>query len=128
MTPGRVFVLLMLGMGGVGAVVNGSLLYIRLFYFGLLLIVLAWLLTNLALRGITVERRARSLRAAVGDIFEEHFEITNASRIPKLWLEVFNETTIPFATGSRVLTIINGKQKRSHTARTWLTTRGGFLL
>ncbi len=128
MTPGRAFVLLTLGVGGIGAVVNGSLLYVRLFYFGLLLIALAWLLTNFALRGITVERRARSLRAAVGDIFEEHFEIANSSRIPKLWLEVFNETTIPFATGSRVLTLVNGKQKRSYTARTWLTTRGGFLL
>lgn len=128
MTPGRVFVFLIFGVGGIGSVVNGSAFYVRLFYFGLLLIALAWALTRFALRGVTVERRARSLRAAVGDIFEEHFEVVNSSRIPKLWLEIANETEIPLATGSRVLTFINAKQKRSYTARTWLTARGGFLL
>ncbi len=128
MTPGRIFVLLMAAVGGMGSIVNGAAFYVRLFYLGLLLITLAWLLTQFALRGITVERRARSLRAAVGDIFEEHYEITNSSRVPKIWLEITNETTIPFATGSRVLTLIRGKQKRLYTARTWLTARGGFLL
>jgi len=127
-TPGRIFVLLILAVGGVGSVVNGAGFYIRTLYMGVLLIVLAWLLTVLSLRGIKIERRARSLRAAVGDIFEEHYEVINTSRIPKLWLEVSNNTTIPNATGSRVLTLIRGRQKRSYTARTWLTGRGGFLL
>jgi uncharacterized protein (DUF58 family) len=127
-TPGRIFVLLLLGIGGVGAVVDGADFYIRVLYLGLLLIVLAWLLTVLSLRGIKVERKARSLRAAVGDIFEEHFEIINSSRIPKLWLEIANETSIPYATGSRVITLLRGLQKRSYAARTWLTNRGGFQL
>jgi uncharacterized protein (DUF58 family) len=64
----------------------------------------------------------------VGDIFEEHFEISNTSRIPKLWLEVANQSNMPFATGSRILTFLRGKQKRIYTARTWLTNRGGFPL
>jgi uncharacterized protein (DUF58 family) len=127
-TSGRFFVLLILLIGGVGATVNGAAFYVRLFYLGLLLMLLAWSLTWLSLLGIKVERRARSLRAAVGDIFEEQYEVTNTSRLPKLWLEVVNETTIPFATGSRVLTLIRGKQKRTYTARTWLTSRGGFTL
>jgi uncharacterized protein (DUF58 family) len=115
-------------VGGVGTAVNGATFYIRMFYLGVLIIVLAWLLTALSLRGIQIERRARSVRAAVGDIFEEHYEIINTSRIPKLWLEVVNETDIPFATGSRVITFLRGRQKRSYTARTWLTSRGGFAL
>lgn len=128
MTPGRIFVLLILAVGGVGSIVSGAVFYTRLFYLGLLLIALAWLLTTFSLRGIKVERRARTLRAAVGDIFEEHYEVTNTSRFPKLWLEVSNETTIPNVTGSRVLTLLRGKQKRSYVARTWLTSRGGFKL
>ena len=115
-------------VGGIGTAVNGATFYIRMFYLGVLIVVLAWLLTVLSLRGIKIERKARSLRAAVGDIFEEHFEIMNTSRIPKLWLEVVNETNIPFATGSRVITFLRGKQKRSYTARTWLTSRGGYSL
>jgi uncharacterized protein (DUF58 family) len=94
-------------------------------YIGFLLIALAWLMTRLSLSGIKVERRARSLRGTVGDIFEEQFEISNSSRIPKLWLEVVNETPVPNASGSRVLTLLRARQKRSYTARTWLTHRGG---
>src|SRR5687767_4641249 len=99
-----------------------------MFYLGVLIMVLAWLLTAVSLRGIKVERRGRSLRAAVVDIFEEHYEITNTSRLPKLWLEVLNESNVPYATGSRVLTFVRGGQKRTYIARTWLTSRGGFTL
>ena len=118
----------MLLVGGVGTAVNGATVYVRLLYLSALLIALAWLLTVFSLRGLKVDRQARSLRASVGDIFEEHFEISNTSKLPKLWLEVANETTIPHATGSRVLTFLRAKQKRIYTSRTWLTNRGGFAL
>lgn len=108
--------------------VNGGVYYVRLLYLGVLLLFIAWLLTILSLRGVTVERRARSSRAGVGDVFEEHFEVVNNSRITKLWLEVANESKIPNATGSRIVTLLRGRQKRSYTARTWLTSRGGFPL
>ena len=108
--------------------VNGAVYYVRLLYLGILLLLIAWLLTILSLRGVTVERRARSSRAGVGDVFEEHFEVVNNSRVTKLWLEVANESKIPNATGSRIVTLLRGRQKRSYTARTWLTSRGGFPL
>jgi uncharacterized protein (DUF58 family) len=127
-TPGRILVFLILVTGAIGTAVNGGTIYVRLLYLGGLLILLAWLLTTFSLRGITVERRARSQRGTVGDIFEEHFEIINTSRIPKLWLEINNGTNIPNATGSRIVTFLRGRQKRIYTARTWLTSRGGFLL
>ncbi len=128
MTPGRILVLIMLIVGGVGTAVTGSVVYIRLLYLSALLIAIAWLTSMFALRGVKVERSARSLRASVGDIFEEHFEISNTSRVPKLWLEVANEANIPHATGSRVMTFLRAKQKRVYTARTWITNRGGFPL
>jgi uncharacterized protein (DUF58 family) len=127
-SSGRIFVLFILLVGGVGTAVNGAVFYVRLLYLGGLLLILAWLMTALSLRGITVERRARSHRAAVGDVFEEHFEISNNSRITKFWMEIYNETKIPHAAGSRVLTLLRGKQKRLYTARTWLTNRGGYAL
>lgn len=128
MTPGRVFVFLILGVGAVGTMVSGGAMYIRLLYLGGLLVVISALLTTLSLRGIKVERQARAQRGGVGEIFEEHFEIWNDSVLPKLWLEVVNETDIPNATGSRILTFIRAHQKRIYTARTWLTRRGGYVL
>ena len=128
MTPGRIFVLLILAVGAVGTMVNGAVFYVRLLYLGSLLIIIAWVLRMLSLNGIKVGRQARSLRASVGDIFEEHFEVSNSSKLPKLWLEVSNESLIPNATGSRLITLLRARQKRSYTARTWLTNRGGFQL
>ena len=128
MTPGRIFVLLILAVGAVGTMVNGAVFYVRLLYLGSLLIIIAWVLRMLSLNGIKVGRQARSLRASVGDIFEEHFEVSNASKLPKLWLEVSNESSIPNATGSRLITLLRARQKRSYTARTWITNRGGFQL
>ena len=128
MTPGRILVLLLLIVGGVGTAVTGGVVYVRLLYLSVLLVLLAWLTSVFSLRGIKVDRQARLLRAGVGDIFEEHFEISNTSRIPKLWLEVANKSSIPHATGSRVLTFLRARQKRIYTARTWLTGRGGFPL
>ena len=128
MTPGRILVLIMLVVGGVGTAVTGNVVYVRLLYLSALLIAIAWLTSMLALRGIKVERHARSLRASVGDIFEEHFEISNTSKVPKLWLEVANESSMPYATGSRVLTFLRAMQKRIYTARNWLTNCGGFPL
>jgi len=127
-TSGRVFVLFTLLVGGVGTIVNGSVFYVRLLYIGGLLLVLAWLFTALSLRGISVKRRARSQRAEVGDIFEENFEVSNHNRITKFWLEVYNETNIPNAAGSRILTLLRGRQNRFYTARTRLTQRGGYTL
>lgn len=128
MTPGRIFVFLIFAVGVVGTTVDGAIFYVRLLYIGLSLIVIAWLMTFLSLRGVRVERQSRSLRGSVGDIFEEHFEVINDSIFPKMWIEVANESPIPNTAGSRVLTFLRGRQKRSYTARTWLTARGGFLL
>jgi uncharacterized protein (DUF58 family) len=127
-TPGRVFVFLILAVGAVGTLVNGGTVYVRLLYLGGLVILISALLTTLALRGIKIERQARALRGSVGDIFEEHFEIWNDSLLPKLWLEIANDSNIPHATGSRVLTFIRPHQKRIYIARTWLTHRGGFVM
>lgn len=128
MTPGRIFIFLVLIVGAVGTAVNGAVFYVRLLYVGALLIAIAWLMTYLSLRGIRIERQARSQRGSVGDIFEEHFDVYNASLLPKLWVEIANESSVPNTAGSRVLTLLRGRQKRSYTARTWLTSRGGFNL
>lgn len=128
MTPGRAFALFVLLVGGIGTAVNGATFYVRLLYLGLLLLLVAWVLAVSSLHGVTVERRARTHRAAVGDVFEENFEVVNTSRFTKFWMEVMNEAGMPNVAGSRVLSLIRGKQKRLYSARTWLTKRGGYSL
>ncbi len=128
MRSGRLFVALLILVGVVGALISGASLYSRFLYVGLLLLLANFLWGWLAVRALHVERYSRTLRANVGDIFEEHFEITNRGPWLDLWIEVHNASPLPFAAGSRLLTMVGGRQKRIYTARSWLTRRGAFLL
>ena len=126
MRAGRILAAILLIGGLIGVLIRGGEVYTRFLYLGLLLFIVSWLWTQISLRGVEVKRRARSLRASVGDMFEEHFEFTNDSRFGKLWIELSNDTNMPNAAGSRLLTMIGPKQKRSYIARTWLSRRGGL--
>jgi uncharacterized protein (DUF58 family) len=128
MKAGRIFVALLFGIGVAGALVTGAAIYSRFLYLSILLVVGFWGWTRWVVSGLRVSRNARVLRANVGDFFEEHFEVVNGSRVIAPWIEVFNRSTIPYASGSRLLTLVLGRQKRTYLARTWLTRRGAFAL
>jgi len=128
MRAGRVLAIVLLLSGLIGVMVNAGEIYTRFLYLGVVIIVASWLWTQFSLRGLSIRRRARSLRASAGDIFEEYFELSNDSRMGKLWVEISNDSNMPNAHGSRLLTMVSRKQKRTYIARTWLIRRGGFKL
>jgi len=114
--------------GLVGWAVTGLVLYVRIAYLGLILIAGAGIWSVISMRGIHLIRQARTLRASMGEVFEEHFEVKNATWPGCLWLEVINQSNLPMAGGSRLLTGIVSRQRRFFTARTLLSRRGAFLL
>jgi uncharacterized protein (DUF58 family) len=124
----RILAAVLLFGGLLGVLVGAGEVYARFLYLALLLVAVSWLWTRYSLRGVQVERRARSLRASVGDIFEEHFEIVNDSHLGKLWVELSNDSDMPNAAGSRLLTMLGRKHRRTYIARTWLNRRGGYKL
>lgn len=124
----RWFLLALIVIGLLGWIVGGSVLFARLAYFGIVFMAGAYLWSSLSMRGIRFTRQARLLRASVGDLFEERFEIVNTVRQSCAWLEIEDRSSLPLAEGSRLLTNLAGRQKRSYTARTWLTRRGAFPL
>jgi uncharacterized protein (DUF58 family) len=128
MRTGRILAFILLLGGLIGVLVGSRQIFTRFLYIGILLLVASWIWAQVSLRGLTLYRRARSLRASVGDVFEEHFELLNDSRIGKLWVEIVNETTMPRASGSRLFTRVGKGQRRTYIARTWLFRRGGFKL
>ena len=128
MNGGRVLVVLLITIGLLGSLATGQPMYWRLLFMGVTFLLVSWILANLPVWGLKVKRQARSLRAGVGDIFEEHFEVFNSGRLTCLWIEVANQSRMPGVSGSRLLTAIGGRQKRTYLARTWLVRRGGFLL
>ncbi|MGW8251847.1 MAG: DUF58 domain-containing protein, partial [Anaerolineales bacterium] len=128
MTSGLRIVLILLVVSLLGGIISGSVFYYRLLYLWLFLIAGSWVLSRLALRGVQFRRTARSLRSQVGQIFEERFEVHNPSRLPRLWLEVRDESPLPGSRGSQVLSLIGGREVRSYLVRTRLMQRGVFPL
>jgi uncharacterized protein (DUF58 family) len=128
MNAGRTLIALLILVGGAGALFDGAPIFSRILYLGLLIVICGWLWTAWIARALRVKRHARLTRVTVGEIFEEHFEISNQSRLIAPWLEIGNKTRVPFAAGSRLLTFVRGKQTRQYLARTWLQRRGGYEL
>jgi uncharacterized protein (DUF58 family) len=128
MTSGQRVVLILLAVCVMAAITTGGVIYYRLSYFWALLFFGGWIWSELSLRGLKFLRSARTLRAQVGQIFEERFEIENDSFLPRIWVEIRDESSLPGREGSRVLTMIEGHGNRSYLARTRLIRRGVFPL
>jgi uncharacterized protein (DUF58 family) len=124
----RWFLTCLILAGITGRVVTGLIIYTRLAYLGILLLLGAAVWTILSMDGIHLRRNTRTLKASVGDIFEEHYEIKKDAWPGCAWLEVVNRSTLPKATGSRLFTRIGAHQLRIYSARTVLTRRGSYLL
>jgi uncharacterized protein (DUF58 family) len=128
MTTGQRVVILLLALSLIAGAMTGSTLYYRLSYLWGLLLLGSWLMSTLSLRGVSVQRTARTLRSQVGQIFEERFEVENRGRLPRLWIEVRDESPLPGTRGSHVMAMIGGHESRTYLARTRLTERGVFPL
>lgn len=115
-------------VGLTGYAFTGARIYTRVLSFSVILIVLAFLWTYISLRGVTLIRTARFLRQQVGQVFEERFELNNQYPVTKLWLDIRDQSDLPGRSGSKVLTVIGARQRRSYVAYTRLTHRGQFHL
>ena len=85
--------------------ISGRDFFYNLAYAWGALLVVTFVWSRLALRGVQIMREPRSNRAQVGQLFVERFRLTNASRIPKLWIEASDDSELP---GYRVTTLAVG--------------------
>lgn len=85
----------------------------------------SFLWSRLSQRGLGFRRRLDSDRASVGENVIEHFEVSNTGRLPKLWLEIWDASTLPGHRASRVLHV-PGKGTVRWMAKTPCLRRGQF--
>lgn len=128
MTPSLRVVLTLWLLSGVALAVTGNPLYARLLYLWSFLLLVSRIWSVLALRGVEVRRDARTLRAQMGQIFEERFEVINNGRLLRPWLEVRDLSPLPNSRGSRVITMLAPRRSFHYRSRTRLTARGVFPL
>lgn len=121
-------VVMLLVLSLLAGTVSGNTLYYRFSYLWGFLLLISWGMSASALRGIYINRRSRTFRSQVGQIFEERFEVFNSGRLPRLWIEVRDESQLPGSYGSHVIAMIRGKESHSYLSRTRLKQRGVFTL
>jgi uncharacterized protein (DUF58 family) len=97
------------------------------YLFGSLLI-FSFLWAWLNLHWVKVTRQTRSRRSQVGKYAEERFIVENTGPLPKLWLEVRDQSDLPGHLVSRVVNALPARRQRSWSVKTTCYRRGRFML
>jgi len=98
-----------------------------LLYLAILVIGGSYIVVRLGLTDLEAGYAVSQLHGHVGDPLRVTYTLRNTSRLPKLWLEVHNPTTLPGGLPGRALSL-GGRQERSWLIRAPLTRRGHFRI
>ncbi len=112
----------------VGALSTGKGLFWAFAGALLMLIVLPVVWAWAGVNWLRISRRTFSRVAQAGEFLEEEFRLTNLSRLPKLWVEIRDQSTLSNHFVSRVVGLVGGKQWRGWRTRTLCDQRGRFAL
>lgn len=120
-------VLLLAAASFLAAQGTGLRLFFHLSYLllGLLILSSGWAWLNL--RGIEIVRETLTHRATVGEYARERITVRNRWPLPKLWIELHDESELP-AHGAGFVTSLGGRARGRWMARTRCTQRGRFRL
>ncbi len=94
----------------------------------LILIVTGFIWTNETLGALSITRSAREYRQQAGQIFNEQFNVHNKGRLPKLWIEIIDESGIGITHGSRMISWLRGLSNWPYITHTALNKRGIYDL
>jgi len=98
-----------------------------LLYLAILVVGGSYVLVRLGLSDLEAGYAVSQLHGHVGDRMRVTYTLRNGSRMPKLWLEVHNPTTLPGGLPGRALSLAS-RQERSWLIRLPLSRRGQFRI
>ena len=96
-----------------------------LVYLAVLVVGGSYVLTRLGLADLEAGYAVNQLSGHVGERIRVTYTLRTSSRIPKLWLEVHNPTSLPAGLPGRAISL-GPRSERSWLIRTPLTRRGHF--
>jgi uncharacterized protein (DUF58 family) len=111
----------------VAAFSTGQPFLFYLLYLCLLVVGGSYVLVRLGLSDLEAGYAVSQLNGHVGDRMRVTYTLRNSSRIPKLWLEIHNPTTLPGGLPGRAISL-GGRSERSWLIRAPLTRRGHFRI
>jgi uncharacterized protein (DUF58 family) len=98
-----------------------------LLYLAILVLGGSYVAVRLGLTDLEAGYAVSQLSGHVGDQMRVTYTLRNGSRIPKLWLEVHNPTTLPNSLPGRAISL-GGRSERSWLVRVPLARRGHFRI
>lgn len=111
----------------VGLMTGRELMFTIAYLLGVLLIIsFLWAWANI--NWVHLSRMTRTRRTQVGRPLEERFVIRNTSRIPKLWLEIRDFSSLPGHLASHVVQNLGSKKSYSWRVVTLCSQRGRYRL
>lgn len=97
----------------------------RIIAVALIGLLLAYLWSWGSLRRVGVARSVASDRVQVGQTLVDRLTLRNRALLPKLWLELFDHSSLPGHSASRVVTV-GGNRSTEWTSRTLCVRRGRY--
>ncbi len=94
-------------------------------YLGLLVVGGSFVMTRLGLADLEAGYAVSQVTGHVGDRLRVTYTVRNTGRLPKLWLEVHNPTSLPGGLPGRAVAL-GGRSERSWVVRAQLLRRGHF--
>lgn len=107
---------------------SGRTFFLNLAYAlgGILIGAFLWAWTSV--NWLTISRYTQARRAQVGRALEEHFLVRNTGLLPKLWLEIRDQSTLPNHNASHVVPTLFSRRRYRWEAHTICSRRGEFTL
>jgi uncharacterized protein (DUF58 family) len=109
----------------VAAFSTGAPFLFFLVYLGLVVLGGSYLVTRFGLIDLEAGYAVNQLHAHVGEVLRATYTLRSTSRLPKLWLEVHNPSTLPVPLPGRAISL-GPRGERSWIAKVPLGRRGHF--
>src|SRR3954470_9251966 len=109
----------------VAALSTGVQFLFFLIYLGILVIGGSYVVTRFGLADLEAGYVLDRLHAQAGDVLRASYTVRNTSRLPKLWLEIRNPSTLPVELPAQAVSL-GPRSEKSWSVRVPLTRRGHF--
>lgn len=123
----RIEIIILAAILIVAALSTGAQFLFFLVYLGILVIGGSYVLTRFGLADLEAGYVLDRLHAQAGDMLRASYTVRNTSRLPKLWLEVHNPTTLPVPLPGQAVTL-RPRGEQSWSVRVPLARRGHFRI
>jgi uncharacterized protein (DUF58 family) len=111
-----------------GAVGTGRDMLYNLWYLLTVVLAVSFVWAWSGVRWVQIERHTRTTRSQVGKVAEERLVVYNRAPLPKLWLEVRDNSSLPQHLVSRVISPLGAGKMYNWTVKTRCLQRGRFVL